>query len=127
VVAHYARAGEASPGVIRIDQLVEGVLVAPPRPCILRAQHDLAAFDALESRSAVAGWERAAIDDSSTLSVRRASRSLLARSNGNGRALRRLVGRSDHVDFMWRADRSTSASCGALTGVAERRAWRLAK
>jgi hypothetical protein len=26
VVAHYARGGEASPGVIRIDQPVEGVL-----------------------------------------------------------------------------------------------------
>ena len=26
VVAHYARAGAASPGVIRIDQLVEGVV-----------------------------------------------------------------------------------------------------
>jgi hypothetical protein len=41
VVAHYARAGEASSGVIRIDQLVEGVVVAPPRPCILRTQTDL--------------------------------------------------------------------------------------
>ena len=32
VAAHYAGAGEASPGVIRIDQLVEGLVVAPPRP-----------------------------------------------------------------------------------------------
>jgi hypothetical protein len=38
VVAHYAR---ASSGVIRIDQLVEGVVVAPPRPFILRTQTDL--------------------------------------------------------------------------------------
>ena len=41
VVAHYAGAGEASPGVIRIDQLVEGLAVAPPRPPILRTQNDL--------------------------------------------------------------------------------------
>ena len=38
VVAHYGRGGEASPGVIRIDQIVG---VAPPRPCILRTQNDL--------------------------------------------------------------------------------------
>jgi len=38
VVAHYARADEASPGVIRIDQFV---VVAPPRACILRTQDGL--------------------------------------------------------------------------------------
>jgi hypothetical protein len=38
VIAHYGRAGEASPGVIRIDQVV---VVAPPRPCILRTLNDL--------------------------------------------------------------------------------------
>jgi hypothetical protein len=38
VVAH---AGEASPGVIRIDQLVEDVVAAPPRPSIVRTQNDL--------------------------------------------------------------------------------------
>ena len=39
VVAHYAHAGEPSPGVIRTDQLVEGVGVATI--CILRTQNDL--------------------------------------------------------------------------------------
>ena len=38
VVAHYARAREASPGVIRIDQLVERVLGAATT-CILRTQN----------------------------------------------------------------------------------------
>ena len=42
VVAHYARAGEASPGVIRTDQLVEGVVVATI--CILRTQNDVVDF-----------------------------------------------------------------------------------
>ena len=36
VVAHYARAGDGSAGVIRIGQLAERVVVALPRPCILR-------------------------------------------------------------------------------------------
>jgi hypothetical protein len=30
VVAHYARAGDGSPGVILIGQLAERVVVAPP-------------------------------------------------------------------------------------------------
>jgi len=36
MVAHYARAGERSPGVIPIGQLAERVVVALPRPSILR-------------------------------------------------------------------------------------------
>ena len=40
VVAHYARAGDASPGVIRIGQLAERVVVALPRLCILRIMND---------------------------------------------------------------------------------------
>src|SRR5436189_5305751 len=36
VVAHYGRGREASPGFIRFDRLVEGLVVAPPRPSILR-------------------------------------------------------------------------------------------
>ena len=36
MVAHYARADDGSPGVIRIGQLAERVVVALPRPCILR-------------------------------------------------------------------------------------------
>ena len=44
VVAHYARAGEASPGVIRIDQLIEGGS-SPATPCILRTQPTSAASD----------------------------------------------------------------------------------
>jgi hypothetical protein len=43
VVAHYARSGEASSGVIRIDQLVEGVVAAPARPCILWLPFSMAA------------------------------------------------------------------------------------
>jgi hypothetical protein len=35
VVAHYFLAAEASPGVIRLGQLVERVVVASPRACIL--------------------------------------------------------------------------------------------
>jgi hypothetical protein len=35
MVAHYARADDGSPGVIRIGQLAERVVVALPRPCIL--------------------------------------------------------------------------------------------
>ena len=41
VVAHYARADEVSPDVIRLDRLVESVGAAPPRPCILRTQTEL--------------------------------------------------------------------------------------
>jgi hypothetical protein len=36
MVAHYARAGDESPGVIRIGQLAERVVVALPRLSILR-------------------------------------------------------------------------------------------
>jgi hypothetical protein len=36
MVAHYARADDGSPGVIRIGQLAERVVVALPRLCILR-------------------------------------------------------------------------------------------
>jgi hypothetical protein len=37
MVAHYARADDGSPGVIRIGQLAERVVVALPRLCILRS------------------------------------------------------------------------------------------
>ena len=45
VIAHYGRAGEASPGVIRIDQLVEGVVGARSRPGILRTRPTPAASE----------------------------------------------------------------------------------
>src|ERR1019366_2374271 len=38
--AHYARAGDGSPAVIRIGQLAERVVVALPRLRILRIQND---------------------------------------------------------------------------------------
>jgi hypothetical protein len=41
VVAHYTRAGDASSGVIWIDQLVEGRGISAATPCILRTQTDL--------------------------------------------------------------------------------------
>jgi hypothetical protein len=41
VVAHHARAADASPGVIRLGQLAERVIVALPRLCILRIKNDL--------------------------------------------------------------------------------------
>ena len=41
MVAHYVSAGEASSGVIRTPRLVEDVVVAPSRPCILRTRTDL--------------------------------------------------------------------------------------
>ena len=40
VVAHYARAGDASPGVIRLGQLAEPVVVALPRLRILRTEKE---------------------------------------------------------------------------------------
>jgi hypothetical protein len=40
MVAHYARTDDGSPGVIRIGQLAERVVVALPRLCILRTQND---------------------------------------------------------------------------------------
>ena len=45
LVAHYARAGEASPRVIGIDQLVEGVVVAPPQPASYERTTTSAASD----------------------------------------------------------------------------------
>ena len=40
VVAHYARAGDASPGVIRLGEPAERVVVALPRLSILRIKND---------------------------------------------------------------------------------------
>ena len=45
VVAHYARAGDGSLGVIRLGQLAERVVVALPRLRILRIKNDRAASD----------------------------------------------------------------------------------
>ena len=56
MVAHYARADDGSPGVIRIGQLAERVVVVLPRLCILRLQNDPPASERrLESHGAVAG------------------------------------------------------------------------
>jgi hypothetical protein len=62
VVAHYARAGEASPGVIRIDLLVEDGGSAATT-CILRAKDGRRharrlAHEVLPSRLRVAGASR---------------------------------------------------------------------
>jgi hypothetical protein len=54
VVAHYARAREASPGVIQIDQ-PDGV-VAAATTCILRTQYDLTACDE-HSKAAARAWQ----------------------------------------------------------------------
>ena len=63
VVAHYARAGDGSPGVIRIGQLAERVVVALPRLCILRTTErpPPRLTRTRKSHSAVAGRESAAI------------------------------------------------------------------
>ena len=49
VVAHYARADDGSPGVIRIGELAERVVVALPRLCILGIRNDPAASDELST------------------------------------------------------------------------------
>ena len=97
VVAHYARVGDRSPGVIRIDELAERVGVALPRLCILRMQNDPGASDDdSKAPSAAAGRESASeqvsLRDGMRASraaprrrPRRTIRSIAAESNGLGR------------------------------------------
>ena len=71
VVAHHARAREASPGVIQIDQL--DVVVAAATTCILRTQYDLTACDK-DSKAAARAWQISpfAHSDTSTATPREA-------------------------------------------------------
>jgi hypothetical protein len=69
VVAHYARAGDRSPGVIGTGQLAERVVVALPRLCILRIQYDPAASDEDSKATAPSREGRVpAFDEAGTLS-----------------------------------------------------------
>lgn len=55
VVAHYPRAGEGSPGVIRIGELAERMVGALPRLCVLRIQSGLRAAPAADTSHDLAG------------------------------------------------------------------------
>jgi hypothetical protein len=52
VVAHYARAGDGSPGVIRIGRLAERVVVALARLRILRIKNDRVGDQAIAAQLA---------------------------------------------------------------------------